>query len=141
MTDEVLPRSRQPLSILMVDSDPARARGLASALPPETAIDIVPSATMAIHALDAGEPDIVVLDVALPESGGVELIQRLHSRLSSGHALIMVVTSVSSSRIKTAALAAGAADYLVRPVTPQLFRQQIQLLSKFKELDVSWATD
>jgi DNA-binding response OmpR family regulator len=63
-------------------------------------------------ALSRGEPDVVLLDLALPDIDGVEVCRRLRQRSSVA---IIVVTARGEEPERVLALDAGADDYLVKP--------------------------
>jgi DNA-binding response OmpR family regulator len=130
-----------PLRVLIIDGDASRGRELTSALPKGSVVDVVSSSTMALSMLESNTPDIVVLDVAQSDTDGVRLIRQIRERLMPEGSLVMVVTALSSLPMKIAAMEAGADDFLVRPVTPGHFHQQVRLLGKFKQLDASRAAD
>jgi DNA-binding response OmpR family regulator len=64
------------------------------------------------EALARGEPDVVLLDLELPDSDGVQVCRRLRERT---RAAIIVVTAHGEEADRVAALDAGADDYLVKP--------------------------
>lgn len=76
-------------------------------------------------------PDLVILDLGLPDLDGIEIARRLNSH---GHVPILVLTARDAVDSKVALLEAGANDYLVKPfhvqellarVAVQLRRQQL----------------
>lgn len=136
-----IPSVLMPLRVLIIDGDASRGRELTSALPDGSVVDVVPSSALALSMLESSKPDIVVLDVAQSDTDGVRLIRQIRERLMPEGSLIMVVTALSSLPMKIAAMEAGADDFLVRPVTPGHFHQQVRLLGKFKQLEASQATD
>src|SRR5262249_6776570 len=64
------------------------------------------------EALARGEPDVVLLDLELPDSDGVHVCRRLRERSRTA---IMVVTAHREEAGRVGALDAGADDYLVKP--------------------------
>jgi PleD family two-component response regulator len=136
-----IPPVLMPLRVLIIDGDASRGRSLTSALPNGSVVDVVPSSATALSMLDSSKPDIVVLDVAQSDTDGVRLIRQIREQLTPEGSLIMVVTALSSLPMKIAAMEAGADDFLVRPVTPGHFHQQVRLLGKFKQLEATRATD
>jgi DNA-binding response OmpR family regulator len=64
------------------------------------------------EALARGERDVVLLDLELPDSDGVDVCRRLRQR---SQAAIIVVTAHGEETDRVAALDAGADDYLVKP--------------------------
>jgi two-component system KDP operon response regulator KdpE len=66
----------------------------------------------ALELLDTEEPDIVVLDLMLPEADGFELCRRIRERSS---AAVIVVSARGGERDKVTALNVGADDYMTKP--------------------------
>ncbi|HZZ49598.1 MAG TPA: response regulator transcription factor [Pseudonocardia sp.] len=101
------------MSHVLVIEDERVEGGLAAAL--RTADHAVSTATTGLAGLQlAGEhrPDIVLLDLMLPDIAGIELIPMLRSVTDSP---VIVVTPHDDEEQIVAALDAGADDYLVRP--------------------------
>jgi DNA-binding response OmpR family regulator len=97
-------------SVLLVEDDPGIAtqlvRGLARG---GYRVDHV---TTGRAALAWGEPDVVLLDLGLPDADGVQVCRRLRERSA---AAIIVVTARGEESERVLALDAGADDYLVKP--------------------------
>ncbi|MEP7025778.1 MAG: response regulator transcription factor [Actinomycetota bacterium] len=64
------------------------------------------------EALSGGEPDVVLLDLGLPDADGVQVCRQLRERSA---AAIIVVTARGEESERVLALDAGADDYLVKP--------------------------
>jgi DNA-binding response OmpR family regulator len=81
-------------------------------------------------ALDAGResrPDLVILDLMLPDMPGEELFQDLKDL---GDIPVIMVTSKSSEEERVAGLAMGADDYVVKPFSPRELVFRIQAVLK-----------
>ncbi len=66
------------------------------------------------------EPDIVVLELHMPDPDGLEVLRRLRSaRDSLGYLPVVVLTGDSSKVARNAALILGADDFLTKPLDPQ----------------------
>ena len=76
----------------------------------------------ALQLLDTEEPDIVLLDLMLPEADGFELCRLMRER--SGVAII-VVSARGGERDKVTALNMGADDYLAKPIVPAMLAEVI----------------
>jgi DNA-binding response OmpR family regulator len=63
-------------------------------------------------ALNRGHPDVVLLDLGLPDTDGVQVCRQLRAR---SQAAIIVVTAFGEESDRVSALDAGADDYLVKP--------------------------
>ncbi len=102
------------LSTMIVDSElPARER-LRSYLAEESAIQLVgicKAWTEAIHRIRTLEPDLLFLDVELPESDGFRLLEALDS-----HPAPAVIFTTRCSRHAYRAFEVSAVDYLIKPV-------------------------
>ncbi len=122
------------LSVLFVDPDVAFAEGLASVLRGRCAIAVVPNAHAARAAMQVPMPNLVIMELHLPDASGVELLATLRQAPATGNVLLMVITARRGIHDKIAAFQAGADDFLVKPVDPQQLEMHMQLLSKFRQI-------
>lgn len=72
------------------------------------------SASVAIEAFAKDRPDLVILDLNLPDLHGVEVLRRFRSQ--SSEVRIVVLTSYGDAGNAVTALKAGATDYLTKPI-------------------------
>ncbi|WP_034216064.1 response regulator [Actinoplanes subtropicus] len=110
-------RGEVRVRVLIVDDHPAVRRGLRTFLELADGLEVVGEAANGPAALDliaATEPDVVLLDMALPGMDGVEVLHELQRRELSCRAL--VVTSYTDRM--PAAIRAGARGYLSKDVDP-----------------------
>ena len=99
--------------ILIVDDEPAIRRFLKVSLETE-GFQVVPaeSAAEALSAAQQVKPDLMILDLGLPDLDGMDVIRQVRA----AGALPIIVLSVRSDEAgKVAALDAGADDYMVKP--------------------------
>jgi DNA-binding NarL/FixJ family response regulator len=78
----------------------------------------------AIHGIPPLDPDVVIMDVNLPDSTGMEYIQALSAELPRSQ--ILIVTVYQDPETTFQALAAGAHGYLVKPVMPDRLLEAIR---------------
>jgi DNA-binding response OmpR family regulator len=97
-------------SVLVVEDDPAIAALLVRGL--NRAGYDVDHVTTGGEALRSVEPDVVLLDLGLPDTDGVEVCRHLRER---SQVAIIVVTARGEEPERVLALDAGADDYLVKP--------------------------
>ena len=97
-------------SVLVVEDDPGIATQLVRGL--SRSGYTVDHVTTGRDALDRADPDVVLLDLGLPDGDGVDVCRQLSQR--SGLAII-VVTARGEEPERVLALDAGADDYLVKP--------------------------
>jgi DNA-binding response OmpR family regulator len=117
-----------------VDQDVDGATRLSKELNDRYAVGVVGSVQAALSALNGRRYDLLVTDINLPDGDGIQLIGDLHAAPATRHLLLMVVSARKSVHDKIAAFQAGADDYLVKPVDPQLFEIRVRLLSRFRQI-------
>jgi two-component system KDP operon response regulator KdpE len=99
--------------ILIVDGEPQMLRALRVSLA-KRQFDVLTAADgrAALQAMADERPDLVILELALPDFGGVEVIRRLRAWTLVP---IIVLSGQTGSRDKVEALEAGADDYVTKP--------------------------
>ncbi len=108
---------REILKLLIVDDHEVVRLGLRSLLDGEPDLEVVGEAANAAEALrqvHALRPDVVVMDVRLPDKSGIEacrLIRQRHPRTQ-----VVILTSYINKDLVTQALRAGAAGYVLKNV-------------------------
>jgi two-component system, OmpR family, KDP operon response regulator KdpE len=99
--------------ILVVDDDPQILRALRINLRArQYDVDVAADGTGALHAAAAHPPDLVVLDLGLPDLDGADVIRGLRGWTSVP---IIVLSGRAEGTDKVAALDAGADDYVTKP--------------------------
>jgi len=103
-----------PPHVLVVDDEAAIREALERALRLEGfVVDLAEGGTAALERLAAQPPDVVVLDVVMPDLDGIEVTRRLRGRGSRVPICILSARDEVADRV--AGLRAGADDYLVKP--------------------------
>ena len=72
----------------------------------------------AMETLNEIRPDILLLDLMMPEVPGFEILQQVRAHSQLGHLPIIILTSSSDAETKLKALDYGATDFLAKPVDP-----------------------
>ena len=110
--------------VLVIDDEPNIRRVVKDALRPD--VPRVLEARTGGEALSiaaAERPDLIVLDLGLPDMDGIEVCRRLRTWTS---APILVLSARDSETEKTALLDAGADDYVTKPFGPAEFRARVR---------------
>jgi DNA-binding response OmpR family regulator len=99
--------------VLVVDDEPPIVRAVAANLRVR-GYEVLTAASgdAALAAVEAHQPDCVVLDLGLPGIGGLEVLRRLRTWTEVP---VVVLTAIDSERDKVAALDLGADDYVTKP--------------------------
>ena len=99
--------------LLLVDDDPRVLSAVGRRLQFEGfAVDLASSGAEALELAVKGRPDLVILDVMMPEMDGLEVARRLRR---DGPTPILMLTARDAVGDKVAGFESGADDYLVKP--------------------------
>ncbi|GAA5162419.1 response regulator transcription factor [Pseudonocardia eucalypti] len=105
------------LNVFLVDDHEVVRRGVADLLDAEDDLTVIGEAGSVAEALarvPALRPDVVVLDVRLPDGNGVELCRELRSRLPELNCLML--TSFTDEQAMMDAILAGAGGYVIKDI-------------------------
>ena len=107
-------------TVLIVDDDAVLRRSLARALRlAGFTTDVAEGGRDALARIAAGRPDVVVLDVSMPDLSGTEVCRRL--RADGNEVPVVMLSALDEADDRISGLQAGADDYLVKPfVTAEL---------------------
>ena len=88
-----------------------------------TSVEIVGDGESALAALHRFQPDVILLDVNLPDMSGIDLLRRM--RQSGITSDVIVMTGEGSIRLAVEAMRSGARDFLVKPFGIEKLRQSV----------------
>lgn len=103
------------IRVVLVDDHEVVRRGLRSLLETDDRIEVIgeaPSVGMALSTILADPPDVLVLDVRLPDGTGIEVCREVRSRYPEVRALML--TSYADDQAVYDAIMAGASGYLLK---------------------------
>src|SRR5262245_44844144 len=101
--------------LLVIDDDPLIQTLLAESLSgPTCTVTVAPSAREGLARFPAQRPDLVLLDIHLPDSSGLELFREL-LRID-GTVPVIFITASAASDLAIEAIKLGSFDYLVKPL-------------------------
>jgi two-component system KDP operon response regulator KdpE len=98
--------------LLVEDDEPTRRSVAANLAGHGYRVVEAPDAAAAFRSWDAERPDVVLLDLGLPDADGVTIIRRIRREATTP---ILVLSARGAERDKVAALEAGADDYVTKP--------------------------
>ncbi len=107
------------MRVAIVDDEPLARRGISQLLADHPDIEIVAECSNGaegLSAIEAQKPDLVFLDVQMPEMDGFELVRRVGAERMPA---VVFVTAYDEFAIR--AFEASAVDYLMKPVGPERF--------------------
>ena len=80
------------------------------------------------------KPDLILLDVMMPEMDGIEVCEILNSSQENNDILICFLTARSEDYSQIAGLESGGDDYVTKPIKPKILISRINALLRRKEL-------
>jgi len=122
--------------ILIIDDEPMGIEIIARALAPDYACEFALSGPEALARLGTGElPALILLDVMMPGMDGFQLCRWLKAEPATREIPVIFITAAQNSESETSALLAGAADFINKPVNPQVLRLRVgmQILLRERE--------
>lgn len=113
--------------ILAID-DEASVCDMYEASLPSLGYDVVcvSSAKKAKDALSKALPDLILMDIMMPDQDGISLTRDVHSEERTAHIPILVVSGLSDAATLNDALLFGAVDYLVKPFDIDILQNKIE---------------
>lgn len=85
----------------------------------------------ALNKIKSENPDIVLLDVMMPQMDGVEVCQEIRDA-GDNNAIVVMLSARDENYTKIAAFKAGCNDYITKPINPKLLINKINGLLKIK---------
>jgi putative two-component system response regulator len=86
----------------------------------------VDSGVRALELLERKLPDLILLDIEMPEMDGYETIKRLKSNQKTAKIPVIFLTALSSADNEYDGLALGAADYITKPFNEKILQKRIE---------------
>jgi len=116
--------------VVIAEDEPQARRNLCAYLEEVDWIDLIGEAAdgaEAVRLVDEREPDLLFLDVRLPELSGLEVVERIRHRPA-------LVFTTAHDRFAVAAFELGALDYLLKPFGAERFRRMLERVRAHMDL-------
>lgn len=117
--------SRRP-TLLIVDDSPTEIRLLGQVLGKDHDVRFATSGEEALTLIRRWPPDLVLLDLVMPEMNGHEVCRGLKADPATRHIPIIFITGASDEDNEVQSLEAGAADYISKPINVPILRTRIR---------------
>ncbi len=114
--------------ILAIDDTPTNLLTLGVALGTDFEIQIATSGAMGLNLATDAPPDLILLDVMMPEMNGYETCRRLKADPRLRLIPVIFMTALTETAAESAGLALGAADYIAKPINLEIATQRIRNL-------------
>ena len=126
-------------SILIVDDNTSNIIALTHILGKENTIYAAKNGVNAIKAAEERLPDVILLDILMPEMDGYAVIASLKNSERTQNIPVIFITGLSEVGDEEKGLALGAADYISKPFSPAIVRlrvrNQLTIVEQMRTLD------
>ncbi len=113
--------------VLIVDDEPGNIKILSSVLAGDYALSVATSGAQALQIAEVQAPDIVLLDMVMPEMDGIQVCEALKASEATKNIPVIFVTSMSDSVNEERGLDAGAVDYITKPISPPIVKARVKI--------------
>ena len=120
---------KQTSTILLVDDEPKVLELLSFRLRLlGYRVQVATTGEEAVAAVEAEQPDLILLDVTMPGMDGLAVCSHLKRSVEYNTIPVLMLTARSEMEDVSKAVAAGADDYIVKPYDPEILQQKVQHL-------------
>ncbi len=117
------------IKILLVDDEADALEFLSYTLKKENyQVFTAQNGLLAIEIAKKEKPDLIILDIMMPEMDGVEVCRELRAIPELQNVIIAFLTARSEDYSQLAAFDVGADDYIIKPIKPRIFLSRVKAL-------------
>jgi diguanylate cyclase (GGDEF)-like protein len=116
---------KEQFRILIVDGDSVTTALLSAILEKDYAIGCAKTGAEALRQAEEEPPDLILLDVLLPDANGFDLLLKLKAAEATRDAPVIFITGLSGAEDEEKALILGAVDYIAKPFNNAIVRARV----------------
>ena len=132
--NDVPPSDALPQTILIVDDTPQNLTVLGELLKPLYRVRAVNSGARALQAATTEpRPDVILLDVMMPDMDGHEVLRRLRAESATRNIPVIFITGMDATADEERGLALGAVDYITKPINPAIVLARVRTHLELKQ--------
>lgn len=140
-----MPELESIQKILVVDDENLIRQLMSALLSPFGEVSVVESGAEALEHAEKYNPDLIVLDVQMPEMDGYEVCKRLKANEKTASIPVVFLTANSTNEDEERGLEIGATDFIRKPISPQIVRTRAENILKLqaatRQLELLASTD
>jgi diguanylate cyclase (GGDEF)-like protein len=121
----------EPQKVLVADDDPINRQVLAELLKPEYTVLLAKNGEQALERATRHAPDLVLLDVMMPDMDGFEVLRRLRAHPATAQMAVIFISGLDRPEDEANGLKAGAADYIAKPINATVVMARVALHLQF----------
>jgi len=129
--------SARPADVLIVDDTVENLQMLTNMLKEKGySARPLPSGKLALQAIESLPPDLILLDINMPEMNGFEVCQRLKAREETRDIPVIFISALSDTMDKVKAFQAGGVDYVTKPFQIEEVHARVEAHLALRQLRV-----
>ena len=113
--------------VLIADDDAVNREVLGELLKPEYGVLLAKNGVQALERAARHAPDLILLDVMMPDMDGYEVLRRLRADPQTAHISVIFISGLDRPEDEANGLKMGAADYIVKPFNPTVAMARVAL--------------
>jgi len=117
-------QERKPV-VLAVDDTPENLDVVKGLLTPNFVVKAAVNGVMALKIVEKQPPDLILLDIRMPQMDGFEVCRKLKANTASADIPVIFLTGESDTESEADALAVGAVGYITKPISPDTLLAKI----------------
>ena len=129
-------QERGRATVLIADDEPAHRAMLRGYLGASHRILEAADGAEALELVEKEGPDLVLLDIVMPHQSGIEVCTRIKEEEGAPYLPVILITSLADQSDRLAALAAGADDFLPKPVDRDQLRLRVGAFLRLRQQEV-----
>ncbi|MBD2296087.1 hybrid sensor histidine kinase/response regulator [Anabaena sphaerica FACHB-251] len=123
-----------PAKILIIDDEPDNFDVIDALLDSEGyELSYVANGLQALNLLDSFQPDVILLDVMMPQMNGIQFCEKFKSNPQWKHIPVIMVTALNSKEDLSECIAVGADDFISKPVNSMELRARVRSMLRIKQ--------
>jgi len=121
-----MPDTHQKPVILAVDDTPENLDVVKGLLAPKYIVKVAISGPMALKIVEKQAPDLILLDIMMPDMNGYEVCKRLKANPDTQDIPVIFLTAMDQTADESSGFDLGAADYITKPVNPPILEARVK---------------
>ena len=128
----MLNEGKKRKTVLIIDDSPINIEHLAQVLKGDYQIKVANSGASGLEASRSQHPDLILLDIVMPEMDGYQVCRALKEDDSTRNIPVIFITTKSDIEDETRGLALGAVDYITKPFRAPIVKARVKTHIKLK---------
>lgn len=114
----------EPTKILVIDDDETICMLIKTVMEPHYEINMCHSGKSAVKMVQENSPDLILLDIFLPDANGFDIMKKLKEDEMSANIPVLLMTGDDDSGMEEKGFRHGATDYIKKPFAPAILKQR-----------------